>query len=99
MLGEADRQVDNTRTRVTRYRLAPKAHTGVHRHEYDYVIVPITSGRLRSVAAGGKELFADLSSGIAYFRQAGVEHDVFNDGDTEMVFVEVELVNSGSRSP
>jgi hypothetical protein len=28
MLEETDRQVDNARTRVTRHRLAPGAHTG-----------------------------------------------------------------------
>jgi mannose-6-phosphate isomerase-like protein (cupin superfamily) len=42
---------------------------------------------------GGKEVYADLSSGISYFRTAGVEHDVFNDLDRELVFVEVELVS------
>jgi quercetin dioxygenase-like cupin family protein len=87
---QVDRQIDTARTRVTRYRLAPGASTGAHRHEYDYVIVPVTSGRLR-VVADGKEVFADLASGISYARLAGVEHEVFNAGSGEMVFVEVEL--------
>lgn len=87
---QVDRQIDTARTRVTRYRLAPGASTGAHRHEYDYVIVPVTSGRLR-VVADGKEVFADLASGISYARPAGVEHEVFNAGSGEMVFVEVEL--------
>ncbi len=91
MLEEADRQIENARTRVTRHRLAPGAHTGLHRHEYDYVVVPISGGRMR-VVEGGKEAFADLASGLAYFRPAGVEHDVFNDLDRELVFVEVELI-------
>jgi len=90
MLEEADRQIENSRTRVTRHRLAPGAHTGEHRHEYDYVVVPVTSGRMRVVAAG-QESFADISSGVAYFRSAGVEHDVFNGGGQEIVFVEVEF--------
>ena len=91
MLEEADRQVDNARVRVTRHRLVPGAHTGFHRHEYDYVVVPISDGRMR-IVEGGKESLADLTSGQAYFRQAGVEHDVFNGGDRELIFVEVELV-------
>jgi beta-alanine degradation protein BauB len=91
VLEQTDRQVDNARTRVTRHRLAPGAHTGAHRHEYDYVVVPVTGGRMR-ILEGGKELFADLTSGVAYFRPAGVEHDVFNGGDQELIFVEVELV-------
>jgi len=37
-------------------------------------------------------LFSDLSSGVAYFCPAGVEHDVFNIGHQELVFVEVEII-------
>jgi beta-alanine degradation protein BauB len=87
---QVDQQVDTARTRVTRYRLAPGASTGAHRHEYDYVIVPVTSGRLR-VVANGQEIFADLASGVSYARSAGVEHEVFNAGSGEMIFVEVEI--------
>lgn len=91
MLEETDRQIDNDRTRVTRHRLLPGAHTGFHRHEYDYVVVPVTPGRMRIVEAG-EERFSDLSPGVAYFRRAGVEHDVFNDGPEELIFVDIELV-------
>jgi len=87
---QVDRQLDTARTRVTRFRLAPGATTGAHRHEYDYVIVPVTSGRLR-VVANGQEIFADLASGVCYARSAGVEHEVFNAGTGEVIFVEVEL--------
>jgi len=91
VLEETDRQIDNARVRVTRHRLAPGAHTGFHRHEHDYVVVPVSAGRMR-IVEGGKELFSDLSSGVAYFRPAGIEHDVFNGGDQELVFVEVEII-------
>ena len=91
MLEETDRQVDNARVRVTRHRLMPGAHTGFHRHEYDYVVVPITDARMR-IVEGGRESSAELARGVAYFRSAGVEHDVFNGGDQEMIFVEVELI-------
>jgi quercetin dioxygenase-like cupin family protein len=75
--------------------MAPGAHTGLHRHEYDYVIVPVTDGRMRLVE-GGRESIAELTAGVAYFRPAGVEHDVFNGGDQELIFVEIEIV---SRRP
>jgi beta-alanine degradation protein BauB len=90
MLEQADRQIDNARTRVTRHHLAPGAHTGYHRHQYDYVVIPILDGRMR-IVEGGREVFADLSAGVTYFRQAGVEHDVFNAMEKDLVFVEVEL--------
>jgi len=54
-----------------RDRRAPGATIGFHRHAHDHVIAPITSGRLRVT-----EAIAELTSGTAYFRSAGVEHDV-----------------------
>jgi len=91
MSSVADLQIDNDRARVTRYRLPPGGSTGPHRHEHDYVIVPVISGRLRVIAAG-RETFADLTAGVAYFRPAGVEHEVFNGGEREIAFVEVEIL-------
>jgi beta-alanine degradation protein BauB len=91
MTVDTDCQIENARTRVTRYRLAPGASIGFHRHAHDYVIVPITSGRLR-VTEGGREAIAELRAGAAYFRPAGVEHDVANAGLDEMIFIEVEIL-------
>ena len=84
-------QVDNERTRVTEWRFAPGAATGWHRHEYDYVVVPQTTGTLKLIGPDGGETFADLTAGVSYFRNAGVEHDVINASDGEFVFVEVEF--------
>ena len=36
---------------------------------------------------------AELRKGVAYFRKAGVEHDVINAGDKPLAFVEVELLD------
>lgn len=83
-------QIDNERVRVTEWRFAPEAETGWHRHEYDYVIVPQTSGKLRLESSDGTSL-SELHSGKPYFRQSGVEHNVINTTDIEFVFIEVEL--------
>jgi quercetin dioxygenase-like cupin family protein len=91
VMEQTDRQIENGRTRVTRHRMSPGAHTGFHRHDYDYVIVPITDGRMR-IVEGGCESINDIAAGVAYFRAAGVEHDVVNGGDRELVFVEIELL-------
>ncbi len=84
-------QVDNARTRVTEWRFAPGAATGWHRHEYDYVVVPQTTGRLKLVDGAGKATFAELTAGVSYYRDRGVEHDVINASEGEFVFVEVEF--------
>ena len=86
-----DIQEDNTRTRVTLWRFPPHGETGFHRHELDYVIVPLTTGPLRIVDKARKETISSLTAGVSYFRKAGVEHNVVNASDGEFAFVEVEL--------
>ena len=83
-------QVDNDLVRVTEWRFAPGDATGWHRHEYDYVVVPMTVGPLRIRSAQG-EVSNDIVVGQAYFRVAGAEHDVWNPNGHEVVFVEIEL--------
>ena len=83
-------QVDNDRLRVTEWRFAPGAATGHHRHEFDYVVVPLTTGQLRLVEADGERV-ADLTAGLSYYRDAGVEHDVINASPGEFVFIEIEV--------
>ena len=83
--------IDNERTRVTEWRFAPGAATGWHRHEYDYVVVPMLDGTLKIVAENDEESFAELKAGAPYFRNVGVEHDVINANDYEYVFVEIEM--------
>ena len=83
-------QVDNDTVRVTEWRFPPGATTGFHRHEYDYVVVPMTTAKLHIVAPSGDSV-GDLVTGQAYFRKAGVEHEVINENGFEVVFVETEL--------
>ena len=83
--------IDNERVRVTEWRFAPAEATGWHRHEYDYVVVPMADGRLKLVTGGGEVSIAELKKGVPYFRKLGVEHDVINANDTEYAFVEIEL--------
>jgi len=83
-------QIDNNRVRVTEWRFAPGAATGWHRHEYDYTVVPMTTGALAITGPAG-DTTAALVAGQPYFRQAGVEHDVRNANAFEFVFIEIEL--------
>ena len=41
--------IDNERVRVSEWRFAPGAATGWHRHEMDYVVVPMVDGELELV--------------------------------------------------
>ena len=83
--------IDNERVRVTEWRFAPGAATGWHRHEMDYVVVPMVEGELELVGPDGARSRAQLKQGVPYFRSAGVEHDVINANAFEFAFVEIEL--------
>jgi quercetin dioxygenase-like cupin family protein len=90
-------QVDNDRVRITEWRFAPGEATGWHRHEHDYVVVPMTTGRLTLAEPDGTIRSSPLTAGVSYFRSAGVEHDVINDNDFEFVFIEIEMKASQPR--
>jgi quercetin dioxygenase-like cupin family protein len=84
-------QIDDERTRVVEWRFAPGAATGWHTHGMDYVVVPMTTGKLLLEEPGGVSRHAQLTAGVSYTRRTGVEHDVINDNDFEFVFIEVEV--------
>ncbi len=83
-------QVDNDQVRVTLWSFAPGAATGHHRHEFPYVVVPVTDGDLVLTGPAGRTT-ARLVAGQAYHRPAGVEHDVVNGGTQPLAFVEIEM--------
>lgn len=83
-------QVDNDRVLVTEWRFAPGAETTWHRHSYDYVVVPLTTGKLQ-LDDGKTERIAELTAGKSYYRPVGIEHNVVNANDYEFVFVEIEF--------
>lgn len=85
--------IENERTRVTEWRFPTKgANTGWHRHEYDYVVVPLFDGNLVIDTSEGERITADLKNGVPYFRNVGVEHDVINGNDFECAFIEIEFL-------
>jgi len=83
-------QIEDQRVIVTEWRFPPGAQTGWHTHQYDYIVVPRTSGNLRIVANGG-ETVSQLVAGESYTRLKGVEHNVINSNDYEFIFIEIEL--------
>jgi quercetin dioxygenase-like cupin family protein len=83
-------QISNERVIVTEWRFAPGAETGWHRHRHDYVVVPMTGGELLLEMADGNRT-APLTMGQSYTRNEGVEHNVINPTEHEVVFIEIEM--------
>ena len=84
-------QVDDDRVRVTLWSFAPGAETGSHRHDLDYVVVPLANGRLRIEGPDGAARTVERSFGASYTGTAGTDHNVINDGDEPFAFAEIEL--------
>jgi len=82
--------IDNERVRVLEWRFALGAEVGHHRHELDYVVVPIMDGEIKVLDASGESVNR-LRVGRPYFRKAGVEHNVTNANEGEFAFIEVEI--------
>ncbi len=82
--------VDNERVIVTEYRFANNQNTGWHKHDHDYVVVPLMDGKLRIESKQGSNI-VEMKAGAPYFRKAGVEHDVVNASDGEYAFIEIEV--------
>ena len=83
---------DNDEVRVTTWTFgAAGAATGQHRHEFDYVVVPITGGRFEVVEIDGSVREMNQVAGSPYLGAAGTAHDVVSAAAQEAVFVEIEL--------
>ncbi|HZG49618.1 MAG TPA: hypothetical protein VEY90_08860 [Thermoleophilaceae bacterium] len=84
--------VDDDRVRVTTwtFELAGAA-TGRHRHEFDYLVVPVTGGTFVVTGADGSVRGLEQVAGSPYLGTAGTDHDVVSGSDREAVFVEIEL--------
>ncbi|WP_087008060.1 cupin domain-containing protein [Gulosibacter sp. 10] len=89
-----DVQLEDDRFRVTRWTIEPGGAIPMHRHEHDYVVVPLVTGTMHVLQADGGEFAAELECGESYTRSAGAEHRIENrDGDADVVFVEVERLS------
>lgn len=85
--------IENQRVKVTEWRFKERGdNTGWHRHDYDYVVVPQFDGTLEIDLGDGERVRAEMRTGVPYYRELGIEHDVINDNDFECVFIEIELL-------
>ncbi|MDQ5833385.1 MAG: cupin [Actinomycetota bacterium] len=84
--------MDNEKVRVTTWTFeAAGDATGQHRHEFDYVVVPVTGGTFTVTDVDGSVREMSQVAGSPYLGAAGTDHDVVNATDGQAVFVEIEL--------
>jgi quercetin dioxygenase-like cupin family protein len=93
-LAEAIVMIDNGTIRVTRWNFPPGTTTGMHHHDFDYVVVPITGGTFSILDPDGNRSTMIQISGESYTRSEGVTHNVANEQSATVSFVEIELLGS-----
>lgn len=87
-------QLENEFFRVTKWTIQPGGVIPMHRHDHEYVVVPMVTDRMHVVTADGEEIVADLVTGSSYTRSAGSEHQVENrESANDVVFVEIERLS------
>ena len=89
-----DVQLENEHFRVTRWTIEPGGSIPMHRHEHEYVVVPMVTDTMHVVNADGGEIVAELVAGQSYTRPSGAEHRIENRASSApIVFVEVEKLS------
>jgi beta-alanine degradation protein BauB len=84
--------VDNDQVRVTTWTFdTAGAATGRHRHDFDYVVVPITGGTFTVTDVDGSVREMNQLAGSPHLGTAETAHDVVNRSGQGAVFVEIEL--------
>ena len=84
---------EDDKTRITLFNIKPGEQTGWHRHEFDYVAVQQSGGRLHLDYADGSTRDIDYKPGVALAVAAPVEHNAINVGDVDIVALEIEYKN------
>ena len=84
--------IDNDKAKVTEWSFEIGDSTGHHIHEYNYIVVPMLDGELKILDKDNKEAISKLTKGGAYYRDKGVEHNVFNNNKFPYSFIEIELI-------
>lgn len=89
---------ETDRFRVWHLSLAPGERIGFHHHVLDYFWTSLTAGRTRSYMHDGRIVESDYEAGTTRHYHFGTGdfmiHDLANIGDTELVFVTVEYLQS-----
>jgi quercetin dioxygenase-like cupin family protein len=89
---ESTTQHEDGRARVNRLTFSAAGdETGIHIHEFDYIVVPVTGGDLTVVAEDGSARELHQVPGVSYTGKAGTHHNVISVSSSPVMFVEIEL--------
>ncbi|MDA0786274.1 MAG: cupin [Proteobacteria bacterium] len=89
-VGKFETLIDDDKTRITHWVIKPGEQTGWHLHDFDYVTIQQSEGRLHLDYADGTDKEIDYVPGTSNLNKAPVEHNAINVGDVDIVVLEIE---------
>ena len=84
--------IENDKVKVTKWSFDVGDSTGHHIHENNYIVIPMLDGELKILDKNNNKTISKLIKGGAYYREKGVEHNVFNNNEFPYTFIEIELI-------
>lgn len=84
---------EDDKTRITQWTMRPGEQTGWHSHDFDYVVVQLSGGRLHLDYADGTEREVDYAPGGTLSGSAPIEHNAISVGEEAIVSIEIEYKN------
>ena len=82
---------ENPSARVYKWNLAPGGATAVHVHEHPYLLLAVTTSRLKSIAPDGTSAIEVVEAGDFRWVNAKGLHTLANAGSSDGQIVEIEL--------
>ena len=89
-IGRYEILIDDEKTRITQWHIKPGQQTGWHLHDFDYLTIQQSEGRLHLEHADGSEREIDYVPGKAVMIKAPVEHNATNVGNVDIQVLEIE---------
>ncbi|MGQ3354524.1 MAG: cupin [Phreatobacter sp.] len=83
--------IENDKIKVTRWNFSDGAETGWHTHGWDYVVVPLSDGKLIAELGDGTSGEYEMKTHEPYFRKEGVNHNIVNITGRDFAFIEIEI--------
>ena len=91
--------LENEYTRVFRAEILPHDHTLIHRHDHDYVYVPLGDSEVENTVTGKPPVQIKLKDGEARFLMGGFSHTSRNLSDKPFRCVIIELLRDRTHAP
>ena len=81
---------EDSKTKITSWRFDPGAETGWHHHNYDYVTIQKSEGRLKIENENGEIHYIDYENNQAASYTAPIIHNASNVSNVEVRVIEIE---------